>query len=41
MPLTSLADAVPTFEIIFAADRSAELGRPVKIEELAAELPMR
>jgi predicted dehydrogenase len=41
MPLTSLADAVPTFEIIFAADRSAELGRPVKLEELRAELPMR
>lgn len=31
MPLTSLADAVKTHEIIFAADRSAELGQPIKI----------
>ncbi len=28
MPLTSLEDAAKTFEIIFAADRSAELGTP-------------
>ena len=34
MPLTSLADAAKTFEIIFAADRSAELGRPVQLSEL-------
>jgi UDP-N-acetyl-2-amino-2-deoxyglucuronate dehydrogenase len=34
MALTSLADAVPTFEVVFAADRSAELGRPVQIEEV-------
>jgi predicted dehydrogenase len=31
MPLTSLADAAKTHEIIFAADRSAEVGEPVKI----------
>lgn len=35
MPLTSLADAVRTHEAIFAADRSAQLGRPVKLSELA------
>ncbi len=34
MPLTSLADAVKTHEVIFAADQSAELGRPVKVSEL-------
>jgi predicted dehydrogenase len=33
MPLTSLAEAAKTHEIIFAADRSASLGRPVKISE--------
>ncbi len=31
MPLTSLKDAMKTFEIVFAADLSAEQGRPVKI----------
>jgi len=31
MPLTSLAEAVKTHEVIFAADRSAEVGRPVKL----------
>src|SRR5882724_7837487 len=31
MPLTSLAEAARTHEVIFAADRSAELGRPVRI----------
>jgi hypothetical protein len=25
---------VPTFETIFAADRSAELGRPVRLSEI-------
>jgi predicted dehydrogenase len=34
MPLTGLADAVRSHEVIFAADRSAELGRPVKIEDV-------
>jgi predicted dehydrogenase len=34
MRLTSLADAVRTFEVVFAADRSAELGRPVAMAEL-------
>ncbi len=31
MPHTSLGDAAKTHEIIFAADRSAETGKPVKI----------
>lgn len=35
MPLTSLADAVRTHQVIFAADRSAQLGRPVQVSELA------
>lgn len=34
MPLTSLDDAVVSHEVVFAADRSAELGRPVKMAEL-------
>ena len=34
MPLTSLDDAVVSHEAIFAADRSAESGRPVKMSEL-------
>ena len=34
MPLTSLADAARTFEVVFAADLSAELGRPVAMAEL-------
>ena len=32
MPLTSFADAARTHEVIFAADKSAELGRPVKCQ---------
>jgi predicted dehydrogenase len=36
MPLTSLAEAARSFEVVFAADRSAELGRAVQIEELRA-----
>jgi predicted dehydrogenase len=35
MPLTSLEEAAKTHEVIFAADRSAALGRPVKVSELA------
>jgi predicted dehydrogenase len=31
MPLTSLADAVRTHEVIFAADESAAIGKPVKV----------
>jgi predicted dehydrogenase len=31
MPLTSLKEAARTHEIIFAADRSAETGKPVKV----------
>jgi predicted dehydrogenase len=34
MPLTSLDDAVISHEVVFAADKSAELGRPVKMSEL-------
>ena len=34
MPLTSLSDAMRSFEVIFAADRSAEEKRPVSIAEL-------
>ncbi len=36
MPLTSLDEAYRTFEVLFAADRSAELGRPVELAELRA-----
>jgi len=32
MPLTGLNEAVRTHEIIFAADRSLQLGRPVKLD---------
>ena len=35
MALTSLADAVRSFEVVFAADRSAALGRPVPMSELS------
>lgn len=31
MPLTSLADAVKSHEVIFAADKSAKKGKPVKL----------
>lgn len=34
MPLTSFADAARSHEIIFAADRSADSGRPVRISSL-------
>jgi predicted dehydrogenase len=34
MPLTSLAEAAKSFELVFAADLSAELGRPVRMAEL-------
>jgi len=34
MPLTSLNDAAISHEAVFAADKSAELGRPVKLSEL-------
>jgi UDP-N-acetyl-2-amino-2-deoxyglucuronate dehydrogenase len=33
MPLTSLREAVQTHEVIFAAEESLRLGRPVKFEE--------
>lgn len=36
MALTSLVDSVRTFEVVFAADRSAELGRPVLMSEISA-----
>ena len=35
MALTSLADSVRTFEVVFAADRSAGLGRPVLMREIS------
>jgi predicted dehydrogenase len=31
MPLTSLREAARTHEVIFAADRSAETGKPVRL----------
>jgi predicted dehydrogenase len=34
MPLTSFAEAARTHEVIFAADRSAKLGKPVVLREL-------
>jgi UDP-N-acetyl-2-amino-2-deoxyglucuronate dehydrogenase len=34
MPLTSFAEAARTHEVIFAADKSAEIGRPVKMSEM-------
>jgi len=34
MPLTSLAEASRSFELVFAADLSAELGRPLLLAEL-------
>ncbi|MGV3660678.1 MAG: gfo/Idh/MocA family oxidoreductase, partial [Prosthecobacter sp.] len=35
MPLTSFPESLKSFEVIFAADKSAELGgKPVKISEL-------
>ena len=34
MPLTTLEDAAKTHEVVFAADKSAALGRPVKLSEL-------
>lgn len=37
MPLTGLKEAVLTHEVIFAAIRSLELGRPVKLTELRAD----
>lgn len=36
MPLTGLAEAVRTHEVIFAADRSWQENRPVKLEEIFA-----
>lgn len=34
MPMTSLKEAARTHEVLFAADQSAELGRPVKLSSL-------
>ncbi len=31
MPLTGLADAMKTHQVLFAADQSAETGKPVKV----------
>ncbi len=37
MPLTNLTEAVRTHEVLFAADRSAAEGRPVKLAEIHGE----
>lgn len=34
MPLTGLKEAVLTHEVVFAAERSIQLGRPVRMEEM-------
>ena len=34
MPLTSLAESLKSFEVVFAADLSVEKGRPVKMSEI-------
>jgi len=34
MPLTSLGESLKTFEVLFAADRSAAEGRPVRLSEM-------
>ena len=34
MPLTSLNESIKSFEVIFAADKSAAEGRPVTLEEI-------
>ena len=34
MPLTSFAEAARSHEVIFAADRSAQIGKPVKMSEM-------
>ena len=34
MPLTSLNESMKSFEVIFAADKSVEEGRPVNLEEI-------
>jgi hypothetical protein len=34
MPLTGLSESVRTHEAVFAAMKSAELGRPVKLAEI-------
>jgi len=36
MPLTGLNQAVLTHEVIFAADQSHRLGRPVTLDEIRA-----
>jgi predicted dehydrogenase len=37
MPLTNLAESVKSFEVLFAADRAAEEGRPVRLSEIRAQ----
>ena len=39
MPMTSLEQAAKTHQVIFAADRSAALGRPVKLYPRTDEPP--
>jgi predicted dehydrogenase len=35
MPRTSMAEALETFRVLFACDKSAAEGRPVKLSEIA------
>jgi predicted dehydrogenase len=37
MPLTSFSDAFRTHRVMAAADKSANDGRPVKVDEIAEE----
>ena len=37
MPLTSINESYKSFEVVFAADKSVELGRPVKISEIRGD----
>lgn len=37
MPLTSINESYKSFEVVFAADKSVELGRPVKILEIRGD----
>ena len=37
MPLTSINEAYKSFEVVFAADKSVEHGRPVKISEISGD----
>jgi hypothetical protein len=34
MPLTSIRESLETFRVLFACDKSAAEGRPVKVSEI-------